>query len=240
MYYKLLPVNNIDIVLNFSAPITYLSVQAKKIRVEGCHLSGIRTQASQVCHSGTLDMIGISFFPQGLYPFLKIPLSEFTDTTIELDLLNKEFIERLAERFSGTHSITEKLQVLEQELVRILDMQRLPPKELAYFIHHFSSSIKTGTIPQFCEISGIHPRTLERKFQTYIGIRPKLFQRLTRFQYALNHIMAAESPRLTTVAYKYEYYDQSHFIKEFTGFSGCSPSQFLHEGNFVKQILTYT
>jgi hypothetical protein len=76
MQYKLLPVNNIDIVLNFSAPITYTTAQAKKIRVQGYHFSGIRTQSSQVCHSGTLDMIGISFFPLGLYPFLKIPLSD--------------------------------------------------------------------------------------------------------------------------------------------------------------------
>ena len=48
-----------------------------------------------------------------------------------------------------------------------------------------------------------------------------------------------KSPRLTTVAYKYEYYDQSHFIKEFTAFTGCSPSQFLHTSTFVKQILDY-
>lgn len=51
--------------------------------------------------------------------------------------------------------------------------------------------------------------------------------------------MTENSPRLTTVAYEHEYYDQSHFIKEFSAFTGCSPSQFLHEDTFVKQILTY-
>lgn len=236
MPYKLLPVNNIDIVLNFSAPITYTSAQTREIRVQGCHFSGIRTQSSLVDHSGKLNMIGISFFPLGLYPFLKTPLSEFTDTTIELDLLNKEFIERVGEQFTGALSITEKLQILEHELVRILDIQRFPPEDIVHVVHHFFSSIEIVTIPQLCETYGIHPRTLERRFQTYVGIRPKLFQRLTRFQYALNHIMAEKSPRFTTVAHEYEYYDQSHFIKEFTEFSGCSPSQFLHETDFVRQI----
>ena len=109
MHYKLLPVNNIDIVLNFSVPMTYTTATPQKIQVQGCHFAGIRTQSSLVQHCGTLDMIGISFFPQGLYPFLKIPLSEFTDTTIELALFNKEFIERVAEQFTDALSITECL-----------------------------------------------------------------------------------------------------------------------------------
>jgi AraC-like DNA-binding protein len=235
--YNLLPVNNIDIVFNFSGSIRYTSAHSKKIRVQGGHLSGIRTQPSLVEHSGRPDLIGISFFPLGLYPFLKIPLSELTDTTIELELLNKEFIERVGEQFEAALSITEKLQILEQEFVRILDMQRFPSQDIVRVAHHVFSFVEPVTIPQLCETYGIHPRTLERKFQTYIGIRPKLFQRLTRFQYALNHIMAETSPRLSTVAHEYEYYDQSHFIKEFTAFSGCSPSQYLRNTTFAKQIL---
>lgn len=73
--HKLLPVGNIDMVLNCSAPMTYQPAQREKIHTQSFHLTGIRQRYALIEQIGTLDLIGIAFFPMGLYPFLKIPLS---------------------------------------------------------------------------------------------------------------------------------------------------------------------
>lgn len=236
--HKLLPVGNIDIVLNCSAPITYRPAQRQEIHAQGFHLTGIRQRYALIEQCGTLDLMGIAFFPMGVYPFLKIPLSELTNRTVDLDLLLKNFTARVQDRVMCARSIVEKLRLLEDELVQILDPELLPPKEHLQAFHTFSAQIETVSIQQFCDTHGVHPRTFERLFQKQIGVSPKFFQRVSRFQRALNRMIRTNTPRFTTIAHEHDYYDQAHCIKDFIAFSGCSPSQFLQEALSVKQIMT--
>ncbi len=71
---------------------------------------------------------------------------------------------------------------------------------------------------------GWSPRTLERRFDEYIGLSPKEFLRIHRFQRALR--LVTESPQLTlgTVAARAGYCDQSHLAREFRAFAGAPPS----------------
>lgn len=236
--HKLLPVGNIDMVLNCSAPMTYRPAQRQEIRTQGFHLTGIRRRYALIEQIGTLDLIGIAFFPMGLYPFLKIPVAELTNRTVDLDLLLKNFSARVQDYFIHARSITEKLERLEHELLQILDPALLPPPEHVRAVHALASRVENMSIQDFCDASGIHPRTLERLFQKHIGVSPKFFQRICRFQRVLNQIMHAQAPRFTTIAHEHDYYDQAHCIKEFIAFSGSSPSQFLQETLSVKQIMT--
>ena len=235
--HKLLPVGNIDIVLNCCAPMTYLPAQRQAIHAPGFHLTGIRQRYALIEQRGTLDLIGIAFFPMGIYPFVKIPLSELTNRTVDLDLLLKNFTARVQERLTRACSIVEKLRVLEAELLHIFDPELLPPQEHIRAFHTFSTQIETVSLQQFCDVYGIHPRTLERLFQKHIGVSPKFFQRVSRFQRALNQMIRTNSPRFTAIAHEHDYYDQAHCIKDFIAFSGCSPSQFLREAISVKQIM---
>ncbi|GAK58194.1 transcriptional regulator, AraC family [Candidatus Vecturithrix granuli] len=236
--HKLLPVGNIDIVLNCSAPMTYRPAQRREIHAQGFHLTGIRQRYALIEQRGILDLLGIAFFPMGIYPFLKIPLSELTNRTVDLDVLLKNFTARVQDRLTYAHAIAEKLHVLEVELLHILDPALLPPKEHIQAFHTFSAQIEIVSVQQFCDAYGVHPRTFERLFQKQIGVSPKFFQRLSRFQRALNQMMRTNVPRFTTIAHEHDYYDQAHCIKDFIAFSGCSPSQFLHEALSVKQIMT--
>lgn len=84
----------------------------------GLHFNGIRKQAYQINQAGKLKILGISFWPTGLYPFLKIPLAEFANQTVELNLLVNNFTSRIEERLAITESISEKFAFLENELIR--------------------------------------------------------------------------------------------------------------------------
>jgi AraC-like DNA-binding protein len=237
--HKLLPANSIDVVLNFSMPIMYVSEGTQPVIMGDCHFTGMRTQYSLIHHPGGIETIGIAFSPTGLYPFIKTPISEFTDTTLELDELLPGSTERIREQFMRAHSIAGKLQIIEDELLQNLEPHLLPPKAARHAVRHLPSTNYPVNIRQFCEDSGIHQRTLERLFNKYVGIRPKFFQQLTRFQTVVRHIITARDTRLTTVAHEHDYYDQAHFINDFKRFAGCSPSQFLREQRSIKEVIRY-
>jgi AraC-like DNA-binding protein len=69
-------------------------------------------------------------------------------------------------------------------------------------------------------------RTLERKFKQAVGISPKLFARIARFQQSLDQLRQNQYDKLSDVAYGNEYADQSHFIRVFKEFTGFTPLEF--------------
>ena len=72
---------------------------------------------------------------------------------------------------------------------------------------------------------------------THIGISPKAFQQIHRFQKLSNFLLYNKiNLNLTELSYDYHYYDQTHFIKDFKHFSGTTPSQFLKDSRTIKEV----
>ena len=69
-------------------------------------------------------------------------------------------------------------------------------------------------------------RTLERAFKKELGMSPKTFARILRFQNSLKLYEQGMVQSLTQLAYSAGYYDQPHFIKEFRLFSGMPPKHY--------------
>ncbi|MCX7711421.1 MAG: helix-turn-helix domain-containing protein [Clostridia bacterium] len=238
--HKLLPVCNADLILHFSSAIKYISAGNLESEQKRIHLNGIRSRFQIIRQSGPLDVLGISFLPLGVYPFFKTPLIEFANKNIEVVLFAHEFTSRIEEKLGLAGDTSEKLELLETELLKILNTEEIPSEEVCLIFRYFHMSIDHMDIQEFCERFGVHPRRLERIFAKYIGISPKQFQRLHRFQNVIRQLEVKRFPSLTEVAYENEYYDQNHFIKEFKEFAGCAPSQFIHEKKAVRQILQYS
>ncbi|GAK50143.1 transcriptional regulator, AraC family [Candidatus Moduliflexus flocculans] len=235
IHHKLLPVGNCDILFNFSDPITYISKNTEQ-QFRRSHVIGIRHQSCFIRQTGRLDVLGIACFPAGLYPFLRIPLEELTDRIIEADIVFKTVMASLEDQLAIAHHTTARLAILERELLRRIEPQLLPPQVISHAARQIRIANEPLNLLQFCDVSGIHLRTLERMFARYIGIRPKLFHRFARFQQAIGYLIRQPALTLTNIAHECEYYDQAHFIKDFTAFAGCSPSQFLSERRSVKEI----
>lgn len=184
---------------------------------------------------GAVLTIGASFFPEGLYPFFRIPISEFRNDTICLDTILKNVANEIEAKLIHTDTISRKIELLEDFFLDQLDQNALLPLDTYKLLTHFSLS--NMSINNFCLINGVHPRTFERLFNKYIGTTPKLFSRLSRFQIILNNLINRQEKNLTTLAHEFEFFDQSHFIKDFESFTGSSPLKFLKEKQSLKQII---
>jgi len=91
---------------------------------------------------------------------------------------------------------------------------------MQYCQHNISSSIKLTD--KHCSQFGVSARQLRRLTQQYLGLAPREFANVLRFQHTLK-IMNTDSHSLQ---WSRHYYDQSHFNREFKTLSGLTPSEF--------------
>ncbi|WP_266203089.1 helix-turn-helix transcriptional regulator [Pontibacter kalidii] len=91
-------------------------------------------------------------------------------------------------------------------------------------IHQSNGQI---SIKKLAERKAISIRQLERKFRTHIGITPKEYANIVRFQHALTLIKNSDKKRsLLDIAFACGYYDHAHLTNEIKRNTGLSPSQF--------------
>jgi transcriptional regulator GlxA family with amidase domain len=74
---------------------------------------------------------------------------------------------------------------------------------------------------------GLSERRFIRLFAEQVGLTPKLFCRVQRFQKVLRHIARSSSIDWTEIALSCGYFDQAHFIHDFRAFSGINPSLYV-------------
>ena len=79
-------------------------------------------------------------------------------------------------------------------------------------------------IEELTRLTNMSRRELERKFNVYVGLSPKQLARIFRLQYALRK--QSQTELLTHLALDAGYYDQAHFIREFSGMVNEKPSQY--------------
>lgn len=83
------------------------------------------------------------------------------------------------------------------------------------------------SLQEVCRYSGGTYKKVQRTFHDYLGISPKLYSRMIRFESIHNELRTLKEVDWMSIVSKYNFYDQSHLIKEFKFFSGTSPEEFL-------------
>ncbi len=68
-------------------------------------------------------------------------------------------------------------------------------------------------------------RQLERQFKTHVGLSPKEYAKVIRFQSALTMMNAMHPKKLSDIAFDCGFYDQSHLTNEVKKYTGITPAQ---------------
>jgi transcriptional regulator GlxA family with amidase domain len=90
-------------------------------------------------------------------------------------------------------------------------------------------------IPRLAALSGLGARQFERQFRSTIGIAPKLYGRMLRFDRAMDLRLSAPGASWTAISQEAGYFDQSHMIRDFRAFSGDAPSEFLRQAEPARE-----
>ncbi len=176
-----------------------------------------------------LQAFGIRFRPAGLSRFTTVPQAELKDVVARPEQIFRHLPEETEELVALAPDAVRKAELAGRFLLRNLLPQdgRREQAERAAF--HLQQCGGDAGLAGLAEKLGLHPRRLERLFNQYIGLSPKAFARVARFNSAIYYRSLHPGRRLTEVAYAAGYFDQMHFIKDFKTFAAYPPKTYFRE-----------
>ena len=186
---------------------------------------------------GALDTFAIMFQPNALHRLLSLPMHELTDLDFEAHSVLGGFIAKLGERLGNATSFPERVRLVEEALLpRALAVSGIDGVSAA--ANRIILAGGRASIPALATTAGLSTRQFERRFIQQVGMRPKLFARIARFEAALENKARSATKSWTAIAHEYGYYDQMHMVHDFAEFTGATPSETLAqlETVFVAQI----
>jgi AraC-like DNA-binding protein len=203
-------------------------------KLPGCFLYGQATTNRALYTQQHFRQIGVYFYPDALRTVFGIDAGELTDTCADINSVSRVKPFDLPERLLNTTNGTEQIQVLSSYLFGLIRRNDATvdttTRQIAARILREKGSVALKTIQ---DDLGVSERSLERKFKQHIGISPKLFSRISRFQASLGQLRNSSYEKLSDIAFENGYADQSHFIRAFKEFTGSAPHQFQKQSNEV-------
>jgi AraC-like DNA-binding protein len=224
---RLLPSGEIEIVFNLKDD--RIRIHDRKnvddlLSFRGAVLVGAQSEYFVIDTCQQQCVMGVHFRPGGAFPFLGLPADEVRDQHVSLETLwGAEAID-LRERLLEIPDVETRFHLLE----RFLLTRALRPLEtnaaVAYAIKEFQRS---RSVADVCAQIGHSPKRFIAEFSAQVGLTPKLFCRIRRFQKLLGLVHTMHDVDWADVAIECGYFDQPHFIHDFRGFTGLSPSQYI-------------
>jgi AraC-like DNA-binding protein len=171
-------------------------------------------------------VLGVNFKIGGALPFLGYIANRPGASHVDLaDVWGRQAIE-LHERLSGQSTPEARFRLLERSLLRQLSRGRQHDPAVTIGVHALGSAGRASRTREVARHVGLSQRRLITIFTHEIGMTPKLFSRVRRFQHALVLIRRSAVPNWPRLAVECGYFDQSHMIRDFLAFSGFSPSEY--------------
>jgi AraC-like DNA-binding protein len=187
---------------------------------------GMRARHSILETASIQSVIGVVFRPGGAQAFFDPAADDFYDGTVPLDQLWNS-ASGLRDRLLEAPSPAARLRVLEAELQRRLGEPRGLHSAVRYALGEFGRAPLVTGILGVARDTGFSRRRLTGLFREQVGLTPKLYCRLRRFQQVVNRIASGAPINWAQVSLEGGYYDQAHMAHEFREFSGISPGAWL-------------
>ncbi len=227
---RIVPSGTIELVINLrddEVRIHDREQPEKHRRFSGAVLSGTYSSIFVVDAMQHESMLGVHFKPGGAFPFLGALASELTDAHADLaDLWGQSALE-LRERLCTVSTHRKQFQVMEEVLTCRLRRSKKGHPAVPIALHLLGPTGTGASVRDVAREIGICQRRFSQVFAAQVGLPPKLFSRILRFQRA--RALADQINRLdwAQLASTCGYFDQSHLINDFQEFSGLSPTEYL-------------
>jgi len=190
---------------------------------------------------GYVNTFAVRFYPYGFANLVTMPIKNLANTETPItSLFNEKAAKDLEEEVIGAATTEKRIAIIERFLLHQLKDKDTIDSIVQSTIDMLLATRGSASINTILKNDPSKRRQLERKFVNQIGISPKQLGKVIRLQTALKILLNRQTEKLTAIAYESEYYDQSHFIKDFKEFTGTNPKDFLGDDQMLLSSIFYT
>jgi len=190
-------------------------------------LSGAHARHIVIDTAANSSMMGVHFKPAGAAGVLGMPAGEMTDRVVELDAIWGQAGLDLHNSLLEAPTPDARFAVLENFLLRRTQRARVRSPAIRHALSRFITEPAMVSIDAVADELGVSHKHLIQCFRDEVGLTPKRFCRIRRFQSVLRAIQKQRRVEWADLACACGYFDQAHFIREFRDFSGLNPSAYL-------------
>jgi AraC-like DNA-binding protein len=193
-------------------------------RHPGAVLVGTHSRYSVIDTREQAAVVGVTFRPGGTWPFFDPAADELQDQHVAMQDLWASAGATLRERLLAQPTPRARLHMLERELLAraIRPIQRRA--EIDFALDRLTRAPQDHTIAMLSERVGLSARRFTRLFSLEVGLTPKLYARIKRFEQMLRFVKPPV-PDWSELAQQCGYFDQSHLIRDCKSLSGFTPSE---------------
>jgi AraC-like DNA-binding protein len=243
MLERVLPSAASQLIVNLAEDATRLYQDTDSVLAcqtfSGTILSGIGTRYQIIDTDEQTHVAGVVFRPGGTLAFFRPPASELSDADVEAeDLWGRAVSNRIRERLLAAANPAEALCAIEGCLLDIW-RERVCHPAVAFALHAFRASPTMSRIQDITDAISLSPKRFIEKFEAEVGLTPKRYCRLLRFQQAVTKAHRTASLDWAELALDCGYFDQAHFIHEFREFSGITPSVYAERTTDFQNHVTF-
>jgi len=207
-------------------------------------ISGMRREWLVIEAAPGSSMAVIRFRPGGAFPFVGFDVDSLTDTVDELDVVLGSATRALRDRILEAPTVEAKMHAVECWLLHRARGRLETHPVIEYLAGRLCAPAGLRVADVVAEI-GYTQRHVLGLFRRWVGLTPKQYGRIRRFQQVLTSVVRTASddglspsdlmlqgsppdePDWADVAAAHGYYDQSHLIRDFREFSGLTPSAYV-------------
>lgn len=226
---RFLPNGDTEILIDFHDTPQYIFDNNTLKEIQACHhvwASGLRTEPITIPAGNKSEMMVISFKKGMAAPFFPFPMEEISDCVVDADLVWGSDFGDLRERLLAKKDIGLRFRMVEDFLTRKFHSQMDLNPCVAFAIGEMTQRPDQLSIARMNQKIGYSQKHFTQMFRKQVGVTPKSYLKIMRFQKAVKTIDAADSIDWGTISQECGFYDQAHFIHDFKHFSGFTPEQY--------------
>ena len=229
-YERFLPDGNIHLVMDLTENSQFIYDNNTLQKIQECKkvwFSGIRTKCITIPSGRGSENFIVNSHRGRVFPFTHTPVNEYTDFVVDAELVLSPEILSIRNRLMELKTVQEKFIYAEQRLVQVYSSNFSHNPVIDFAVNRIMQAPQLTSIEDISGKTGYSQKHFIRLFKENVGITPKAFLRVMRFQKAVQEIEQQKQIHWTTVAHDCGYYDQAHFINDFKTFSGYTPEQYV-------------
>lgn len=231
---RFLPNGDTEILIDFNDSPQYIYDNESLKEIQACHniwASGIRTEPITIPSGSHARMMVIMCKKGMAYPFFPFPMDEFVDSVIDADLIWGTIFADLREKLLEMKDVDMIFKAAEEFLVSNFLGPALINPCVEYAVAEIIRQPDQVNLSRLSAKIGYSQKHFISMFKRQVGVTPKAYLKILRFQKAISDIEHSTRVDWTDISHDCGFYDQAHFINDFKSFSGFTPEQYLRQKN---------